>query len=58
MKFVKSIFFVIAWTLSFLCGIYLYGAIFVDNPSTLDLVMNICGFVLSISWLWFNTIKA
>ena len=51
----KTIIFVIAWTLSFFCGIYLYGAIFTGMPmTTIDAIMTGCGFTLSMLWLWFN----
>lgn len=58
MKIAKSIVFVIAWVLSFTCGIYLYGAIFMGNGlSNIDWLMNICGFTLSMCWLYFNSVK-
>jgi len=56
--FVKSILFIIAWTLSFTCGIYLYGAIFMGSGmSGIDWLMNSCGFILSMLWLWFNSVR-
>ena len=54
----KTIIFVIAWTLSFFCGIYLYGAIFTGMPmTTIDAIMTGCGFTLSMLWLWFNSVR-
>lgn len=55
---VKTIIFVIAWMLSFFCGIYLFGAAFMGMQiGTMDIIMNICGFTLSMLWLWFNSIR-
>ena len=55
---VKTIIFIIAWMLSFTCGIYLFGAIFMGMQiSTMDIIMNGCGFALSMLWLWFNTVR-
>jgi hypothetical protein len=55
---VKTILFIIAWLLSFTCGIYLYGAIFMGSGmSDIDMIMNGCGFILSMLWLWFNTVR-
>ena len=55
---VKTIIFIAAWLLSFFCGIYLFGAIFMDMQiSTMDIIMNGCGFALSMLWLWFNTVR-
>jgi hypothetical protein len=55
---VKTIIFLIAWMLSFFCGIYLFGAIFMGmNITTMDIIMNACGFTLSMLWLWFNSVR-
>ena len=55
---VKTIIFVIAWMLSFTCGIYLFGAIFIGTPlSVIDAIMNGCGFTLGMLWLWFNVVR-
>lgn len=55
---VKTIIFIVAWLLSFFCGIYLWGAIFMGTPlSTIDAIMNGCGFTLSMLWMWFNTVR-
>lgn len=58
MKIAKTLVFIAAWLLSYCCGIYLYGVIFMGNyMSGIDMVMNICGFTLSIAWLYFNSLK-
>lgn len=55
---VKTIIFIAAWLLSFFCGIYLFGAIFMGMQiSTMDIIMNDCGFALSMLWLWFNVVR-
>ena len=55
---VKTIIFIVAWLLSFFCGIYLFGAIFMGmSLSTMDAIMNGCGFTLSMLWLWFNSVR-
>lgn len=57
-SFVKTIIFLIAWLLSFFCGIYLYGAIFTGMPlNGMDTLMTACGFTLSMLWLWFNSVR-
>ena len=44
MKIAKTLVFIAAWLLSYCCGIYLYGVIFMGNyMSGIDMVMNICG---------------
>lgn len=54
---VKTIIFLIAWMSSFFCGIYLFGVIFMGmNLATMDIIMDVCGFTLSILWLWFNSV--
>lgn len=59
MKFVKTIIFLVAWVLSFTCGIYLMSVVFYGNVvSNFDLLMNGCGFLLAMLWMWFNTVKA
>ena len=56
-KIIKTLIFMAVWLLSFTCGIYLYGAIFIGNElSEIDTVLNVCGFTLSILWMWFNTV--
>lgn len=56
--FIKTVIFIVAWLLSFFCGIYLFGAIFMGTPlSAMDAIMNACGFVLSMLWMWFNTVR-
>ena len=58
MKIAKSLIFIAAWLLSFTCGIYLYGAIFMGNHmSNIDWLMNACGYTLSMLWLYFNSVK-
>lgn len=58
MKFAKCLIFIVAWVLSFTCGIYLYGAIFMGSGmSNIDWLMNICGYTLSMLWLTFNCVK-
>lgn len=55
---IKTICFIPIWLLSFACGVYLYGALFVGHElSGLDIVLNVCGFAASIVWLWSNTVK-
>ena len=55
---VKTIIFIVAWLLSFFCGIYLFGAIFMGMQiSTMDIIMNGCGFALSMLCLWFNAVR-
>lgn len=54
---VKTVIFIAAWLLSFFCGIYLFGAVFMGTPlSAMDAIMDACGFALSILWLWFNSV--
>jgi len=56
--FIKTVIFIVAWLLSFFCGIYLFGAIFMGMQiSTMDIIMDACGFVLSMLWMWFNTVR-
>ena len=55
--FVKTIIFIIAWVLSFTCGIYLLGAIMGNAMPVLDIVMTACGFTLAVLWMWFNTVR-
>lgn len=56
--FIKTIIFMVAWLLSFFCGIYLFGAIFMDMQiATMDIIMDACGFTLSMLWMWFNTVR-
>lgn len=55
--FIKTIIFIVAWLLSFFCGIYLFGAIFMGMQiSTMDIIMDGCGFTLSMLWIWFNSV--
>lgn len=55
---IKTILFIIAWLLSFFCGIYLTSILFMGMAvSTLDTIMTVCGFILSMLWFWFNTIR-
>lgn len=55
---IKTIIFILAWTLSFFSGIYVYSAIFTGNViGTPDLIMAGCGFILSIIWLWYNSVR-
>lgn len=56
--FIKTIIFMVAWLLSFFCGIYLFGAIFMGMQiATMDIIMDACGFTLSMLWMWFNTVR-
>ena len=55
---IKTLIFMAVWILSFTTAIYLYSALFMGHElSGIDIVLNICGFALSMLWLWNNIVK-
>ena len=58
MKIVKALVFLVAWILSFGCGVYLFSVIFMgNNLSILDIIVYGCGYIMSMLWLFFNSMK-
>ncbi|MBP3316255.1 MAG: hypothetical protein J6L70_01490 [Alphaproteobacteria bacterium] len=56
---IKTMIFIGVWLLSFSSAVYLYGAACMEYyMSGLDFILNFSGFILSILWLWSNTVKS